>query len=239
MTWESFYLICFLMGLALSVITLLGGMGHFGGDVHMPHAGHVGHLPHVLPASHVVQGAGGLHTVPDAAASTSAIPWWNSFSVMIFLCWFGAAGYLLTRYGSFVAGVVLVLAAVCGIAGGAIIFLFIARVLLPHERELTADETEVVGAVGRVSAAIRAGGTGEVVYEQLGALRSVPARSEDGEPIQKEEEVFVLRYEKGIAYVSRWEDMGQTSNGSSLIGSLHGPQEGAKAPSSVAPPSQA
>jgi membrane protein implicated in regulation of membrane protease activity len=125
---------------------------------------------------------------------------------MVFLCWFGAAGYLLTRHGSFVAAVVLVLAAICGLIGGAIVFLFLTRVLLPHERELTADETEVVGAVGRVSSPIRADGTGEMVYEQLGALRSVPVRSEDGEPISKQEEVFVVRYEKGIAYVRRWEE---------------------------------
>ena len=45
-----------------------------------------------------------------------------------------------------------------------------------------------------------------MVYEQLGALRSAAARSEDGEPIQKQEEVFVVRYERGIAYVRRWED---------------------------------
>ncbi len=82
-------------------------------------------------------------------------------------------------------GVVVVLAAICGVAGGAIMFLFLTRVLMPHERELTADETEVVGAVGRVSSAIRAGGTGEIVYEQLGARRSALARSEDGEAIRK------------------------------------------------------
>jgi len=79
-------------------------------------------------------------------------------------------------------------------------------VLLPHEHELTADETEVVGAVGRVSSSIRPDGTGEIVYQQLGALRSAPARSEDGVPISKQEEVFVVRYEKGIAYVRRWQD---------------------------------
>ena len=134
------------------------------------------------------------------------MPWWNGFSIMIFLCWFGAAGYLLTRYGSFVAGVVLALSAACGVAGGAIIFAFLTRVLLPHEHELTADETEVVGAVGRVSSSIRAEGTGEIVYEQLGARRSAPARSEDGVAISRQEEVFVVRYEKGIAYVRRWQD---------------------------------
>ena len=81
--------------------------------------------------------------------------------------------------------------------------------MLPHEHELTADETEVVGAVGRVTSPIRAGGTGEIVYEQLGARCSAPARSEDGAAIQKEEEVFVVRYEKGIAYVRRWEEVAQ------------------------------
>jgi membrane protein implicated in regulation of membrane protease activity len=198
MTWESFYLVCFLVGLFLSAFTLLGGMGHFGGHMphapHLPHAGHIPHLPH--------GGAG-----PSAAHGAATVPWWNAFSIMIFLCWFGAAGYLLTRYGSFVAAAVVVLAGLCGLAGGAIIFLFLTRVLMPHEHELTADETEVVGAVGHVSSAIRPAGTGEIVYEQLGALRSAPARSEDGVPIPRQEEVFVVRYEKGIAYVRRWEDV--------------------------------
>jgi hypothetical protein len=202
MTWVTFYLICFLTGLLLSAFTLLGGMGHIGGHVHIPHAPHIPHATHLHVGHGSQSGAGG-----SSAQGTSTVPWWNAFSIMIFLCWFGAAGYLLTRYGSFVAGVVLVLAGACGVAGGAIIFIFLTRVLLPHEHELTADETEVVGAVGHVSSAIRPTGTGEIVYQQLGALRSAPARSEDGISIPKQEEVFVVRYEKGIAYVRRWEEM--------------------------------
>jgi membrane protein implicated in regulation of membrane protease activity len=205
MTWESFYLVCFVFGLLLSALSLVGGMGHFGWHIHAPHVPHIptpAHLPHGLPhAAHLPQSA------PGQAVAQATAPWWNAFSIMVFLCWFGAAGYLLTRYGSFVAALVLVLAGVCGVAGGAIVFFFLAKVLLPHEHELTADETEVTGVVGRVSAPIRATGTGEIVYEQLGARRSAPARSEDGVPIQKHEEVFVVRYEKGIAYVRRWEDL--------------------------------
>jgi membrane protein implicated in regulation of membrane protease activity len=191
MNWEAFYLVCFLIGLIFSAVSLLGGMGHFGGHVHVPHMPHTGHIPHV-----------GLKT----AQAGATVPWWNAFSATVFLCWFGAAGYLLTRHGSFVAAVVLVLAVLCGLAGGWIVFLFLTRVLLKHERELTADETAVVGAVGHVSSTIRAGGTGEMVYEQMGALRSTPARAEDGTAIGRQEEVFVVRYEKGIAYVRRWED---------------------------------
>jgi hypothetical protein len=210
MNWETFYLVCFLAGLMLSLVSLLGGMGHFGGHAHLPHVHvpHAGHVPHL----HVPHG-GGVHTAGmngGSAGNASAgpeVPWWNAFSIMIFLCWFGASGYLLTKYGGFVAGLVVVLAAICGLAGGAILFLFMNKFLMPHERELTAFETEVIGVVGRISSPIRSGGTGEIVYQQLGATRSAIARSDDGEPIGKQEEVYVIRYEKGIAYVKRWEDL--------------------------------
>jgi membrane protein implicated in regulation of membrane protease activity len=203
MTWESFYFVCFLVGLFMSAFSLLGGMGHFGGHVHLPHASHLPHLPSAGHGAHLPHAG---HPVQGSAGGSPTIPWWNGFSLMIFLCWFGAAGYLLTRFGGFVAGVVVALAVVCGVAGGTIIFLFMTKVLLPHEHYLTADETEVAGVVGRVSSPIRQGGTGEIVYEQLGARRSAPARSEDGAPLQNEEEVYVVRYEEGIAYVRRWED---------------------------------
>ena len=201
MNWETFYLTCFLVGLLLSALSLLGGMGHLGGHVHLPHVPHAGHVPHVPHSVHVPYGVGGTTTQGGAN-----VPWWNAFSIMIFLCWFGASGYLLTRHGGFVAGVVLALAAVCGVVGGAILFLFLTKVMLPHERELTADDTPVVGVVGRVSSAIRAGGTGEIVYQQMGAVMSTAARSDDGDAIEKEEEVYVIRYEKGIAYVRRWDE---------------------------------
>jgi hypothetical protein len=193
--WEGFYFACFVAGLLLSVVSLVGGMGHLNWHFHLPHAPHV---PHAV-----------VHHAGSAAGrgGSGSVPWWNAFSIMVFLCWFGAAGYLLTRYGTFVASVVFFLAAVCGLVGGALIFAFLTKVMLPHERELTADETAVTGVVGRVSAPIRAGGVGEVLYEQLGARRSVPARSDLGEAIAKGEEVFVIRYEKGVAYVRRWEDL--------------------------------
>lgn len=197
MNLETVYLVCFLAGLMLSIVALLGGMGHLGGHVHV-------HMPHATHLPRSVTGA--AHAATSGARGGVKIPWWNGFSIMIFLCWFGAAGYLLTRYSGLVAAVVLALAAGCGIVGGAIVFAFLTRVLLPHERELTADETEIIGAVGRLSAPIHLDGTGEILYTQLGALRSSPARSEDGSPIPKQEEVFVVRYEKGIAYVRRWEE---------------------------------
>ena len=202
--WEGFYFACFVAGLLLSIVSLIGGMGHISWHFHPPQVGHlpVGHLPGHIPGHVPAAGGGG-----GVVRTTATIPWWNAFSIMVFLCWFGASGYLLTRYGGFVTLVVFVLAAVCGLVGGTAVFLFLARVLMPHDRELTSDETAVPGVVGRVSSTIRAGGVGEILYEQMGARRSVAARAESGQAIATGEEVFVVRYEQGIAYVRRWEEV--------------------------------
>ena len=205
--WEGFYFACFVAGLLLSIVSLVGGMGHISWHFHPPR---LPHLPNGV--GHHGGGLGARGSSSGSASGTATIPWWNAFSIMVFLCWFGAAGYLLTRYGTLVAGLVFLLAAVCGVAGGAVVFWFLAKVLLPHERELTSDETAVPGVVGKVSAAIREGGTGEILYEQMGATRSVPARADVPEPIQRGEEVFVVRYERGIAYVRRWADLPETGS---------------------------
>ena len=196
--WEGFYFACFVAGLLLSMVSLIGGMGHISWHFHPPH---VPHVPHVHGGLHAKGGSS------NSASGSTTIPWWNAFSIMVFLCWFGAAGYLMTRYGGLVASAIFILSALCGLIGGAIVFWFLAKVLLPHERELTSSETAVPGVVGKVSSVIRAGGTGEILYEQMGARRSVPARADKGEPIARGEEVFVVRYEHGIAYVRRWEDL--------------------------------
>lgn len=53
---------------------------------------------------------------------------------------------------------------------------------------------------------IRPNETGEVIFEQHGIRHSAGARSEDGTAIEKGAEVVISRYEKGIAYVKKWDE---------------------------------
>lgn len=200
MNWESFYLTCFGIGLVFSVLAFVSGLGHLHLGGHFP-IGHGVSLGHIH-GGHVL-GKGAL----GRGGSGQGVSLWNGFTVTAFLCWFGGAGYLLTKYGGFLTSIVLLLATLIGLVGGALIFLFMARVIAPHEHVLTAEETAMPGVVGRVSAAIRPEGVGEIVFSQQGAWRSAPARADMGSGIEKNEEVYVLRYENGIAYVRRWEDL--------------------------------
>jgi hypothetical protein len=187
MSWEGFYLICFALGLSLTGLSLLGMFSHL-------HFGHV----HI----HAAHGHAGAH----GRMGVSPI---NGFTLAGFLCWFGGCGYLLNRYGGLLTPVVLGAAMVAGLAGASLLFWFMVKVLLPHERELTAADTDIVGVLGRVSGTIREGGVGEIQFSQSGVRRFAVARSEAGVAIPREVEVVVMRYEQGVAWVRRWDELAE------------------------------
>jgi hypothetical protein len=196
----TFYLICFVLGLVLSLLAVFTGLGrlHFG-HVHTGvHARtHVGHV-------RVPGGAGHVRTpAPQAKAGGSQISALNGFTLPAFLCWFGGAGYLLHTSTTFILPLVLLLATISGLAGASVLYVVLFRILLPRERVLTSEDTRIEGVVARVSDEIRAGGhVGEILYTQLDTRRSAAARSEEGVAIPRGTEVVVLRYQKGIAYVT-------------------------------------
>ncbi len=206
MNWANFYLICFLVGFALSVISLLSGMIHFPGHlhVHLPHmGGHHGGGLHAAGAHGATAPAGKV----SVRSGSGEISPFNFITLMAFLAWFGGTGYLLTEYSRLWFALGLIIATFSGLGGAAIVFAFISRVLLAHETILDEADYEMTGVLGTTSVGIRAGGTGEIVYSQGGTRHTCGARSEDGVAIAKGSEVVVERFEKGIAYVRRWDDM--------------------------------
>ena len=194
MTWTDFYLLCFLLGLILSAASFLLGHAH----IHFPHhaGGHV----------HFGDGHGHGHAHGNGDKG-SGLSFFNFGTGAAFLAWFGGAGFLVTRYASVWAWLGLGIAILSGLAGAAVVFWFVAKVLMASERDLDPADYDPIGALGRLSSVIRAGGTGEMIYSQQGSRRSIAARSEEGVAIPKGTEVVITRYEKGIAYVRRWDEL--------------------------------
>ena len=198
MTWASFYLICFGVGFALSLLAFLGGSARW----HLPHFPH----PHVTPPHGFASpGAGSAHVRGHAGHMSP----FNLVTIAAFLAWFGGAGYLLTRFSTVWVLLGLGLAVLSGVVGGGIIFLFLSRVLTSEEENLDPADFEMAGVLGRVSVSIREGGTGEIIYSQAGTRRTCGARSENNSAIPKATEVMVTRYEKGIAYVRLWSEVSE------------------------------
>ena len=217
MTWSDFYLICFAVGFCFSFFSFVFGSSRMG-RLHLPHFhGHSGaHFPTAHgsvvhgPGAHGASGhaaggnhtAGGSHTTREVSVSP-----FNPPSIAAFLAWFGGTGYLLTRFSAIWVGSILFVAILAGLVGGAIIFFFLTKVLMSDQEYLDPADFEMVGVLGKLSVPIREGGTGELIYSQMGTRRVCGARSDDGAPIARGTEVVVTRYEKGIAYVRLWSEM--------------------------------
>jgi membrane protein implicated in regulation of membrane protease activity len=201
MTLLDFYLVCFITGCLLSVLSfLLGGL-----HVHL-------HLPFHIH----IPGFGGHVHVGGGGSQLSVI---NFGTLTAFLAWFGGIGYLLERHSHVAALTAILLSVLAGVVGAATLFIFVSKVLFSRESALDPADYEMVGVLGNLISPIREGGVGEIVYTQEGIRYSAPARSELGAAIPKGDEVVVTRFERGIAYVRRWEEL-ESASGSSAANSL-------------------
>ena len=194
---EGLFVFCFVFGLATSAISFavgsLGGdAGHDGGHDGGGHdlGGHDG-AAHAAAVGHDLDPSDGVSPL-------------NFQTLTAFLTFFGGVGYVLTEAAGLGPALALVGATLGGLAGGAVIFLFLARVLVAGQRFLSPASSRLDGTVARVSLAIQPGGTGEIIFDRDGARRSEGARSATGAAIPVGTEVVVVRYERGIAFVEPW-----------------------------------
>src|SRR5438270_5746395 len=140
MTWSAFYLICFLVGFGMSVLSLLSGSVH----LHLPHL----HLDHGVHFGHGHGGSGGH----------GGAAWFNFGTMAAFLAWFGGTGYLLEHYYGVWFVAALGIATLSGLGGASVVFWFLAKFLMSHDEALDPADFDMVGMLGRLSMPIRQGG---------------------------------------------------------------------------------
>ena len=175
--WTGFYLFLFAFGLIFTVASLFLNVGDDLPDLDL----------------------GGDATGGDYVSGPSPL---SLSTVMIFLTWFGASGYIARSWGGVIAPLSLILAVVVGFAGAALVYLFLARILWRGQTALDPRAYELQGTIARISSTIRAGGTGEIVYSIDGKQRVDGARGLDDQALPVGAEVTIVRYEGGLAYVA-------------------------------------
>jgi hypothetical protein len=215
------FIACFLFGLLFFIVTaLLGNLGH--GVAHDT-AHHVGF--------HIGQHAGTVHTgathavshgqahAPGQTAGTHAthhngtqgqqqslLSFINPTSIMLFLLGFGFFGYLFHNTIHFIAAVTLILAGMSGVIIALLLLLMLSRLFGNSEEGTVQDVSDRTGLLGKVSLTIPENDLGEIIYVSPGGMRkSIPARSIDGRRLERDQEVVVVNYQRGIAEVDTWE----------------------------------
>src|SRR5260370_5816686 len=155
MPWSDFYLLCFLVGFSLSVLSFLAGAVH----VHLPFKMH---LP-FHGAHHA--GAGASH---GWLKGDTHISWFNASSAMAFLAWFGGTGYLLTRHSHLFAAISLLLSTVAGLPAGWEAFRFMVKLMNSTDSPMKSEDYRMEGSLGTISMPIRESRTGEIIFSLAG-----------------------------------------------------------------------
>jgi hypothetical protein len=202
------FVFCFVFGVATSLLSLAlgalhGGAGDGGHGLGGHEGAHLGPSAHDLPHVGTVPGGEDLHADAGDGHDGQVSPF-NLQTITAFLAFFGGSGWVLYSSVGLAPALALIAATVIGIAGGAVVFLFLVKVLLASQRFIDPASSRLEGTVARVSMAIRADGTGEIQFARDGSRRSEGARSATGAAIPAGTEVVVVRYERGLAYVEPW-----------------------------------
>jgi len=204
MSWSDFYLFCFLFGTMFSLLSFLAGAV----NLHLPSKLHFHlHLPHSHGGAH---GGGHAGVRGVGRGGGMHVSWFNASTVLAFLAWFGGIGYMLTKYSHIETFFIVAIATLAGLSAGWVVLRFLVKLVGPSDEPLREEDRRIIGAIGTISMTIRENGTGEIIFPLGGGRRCSGARSDDGRPIEKGTEVVIERYEKGIAYVKRWDEFVKT-----------------------------
>jgi hypothetical protein len=188
---NTLFVVCFVAGLGLSVVSFVSGLQHVTLFDNIFHGHRIVHLPNAI-----------RHAGVKRSRATSMV---NAAAITAFLTWFGGGGLLLQRLMPWSMPLIEGVAVAIGLGGGAVINSAINALA---RRESTAESLSMIGVIGRIVIPIREGeGTGEMVFTHAGTRRVAGARSDSGRAIAKGTEVVVTRYEKGLAYVATWDEL--------------------------------
>jgi hypothetical protein len=193
MNWSETFLGCFVVGFLLSALSFALSAIHLHFHVHVPFVHHL----------HVARG----HAGHASHGGHDGVSPFNFATMMAFLAWFGGTGYLLTSEFRWLAIPALTMATLAGGIGAFVVFWVMAHVLWSPDENMQSADYQMVGVLGRIGHSIRDGGTGELIYSHAGTRHSCGARSADGRAIENGAEVVVTAYDRGIAYVRRWDEL--------------------------------
>ncbi len=180
--FANIFLGCFIVGFLLAIGSFMIGFDSSGGG----------------------DGSSGGDGAGDPGDGTShgpGLPILNFNSFAIFLTWFGAAGYVLNSEARLGPLLSLAGAAGAGIIGALTICAFVNKFLIKGDTTMRASDYYLPGTLCKVTSSIRKGGAGEIVYVQGGTRKTAGARSDENAPHPFGQEVVIVRYEKGLAYV--------------------------------------
>jgi membrane protein implicated in regulation of membrane protease activity len=166
----------------------------------------------LLTAASLLLGIADLGVHHAHADDTGPLPV-SPGAFLVFLSWLGGVAFVLRRAADWPLIAALPVAALLGIGVASVVQRALKKLSNPEGSVLKPEHYRLPGTLGRVSSSIRAGGTGEVIYEQGGVRQVVAARASGAEELPRGTEVVVLSVDRGIATVEVFDPFGILDDG--------------------------
>lgn len=161
----------------------------------------------LLTAATLLLGVADLGVHHAHADDTGSLPV-SPGAFLVFLSWLGGVAFVLRRAADWPLLAALPVAALLGIGVASVVQRALKKLSNPEGSVLKPEHYRLPGTLGRVSSSIRAGGTGEVIYEQGGVRQVVAARASGAQELPRGTEVIVLSVDRGIATVEVFDPFG-------------------------------
>lgn len=122
--------------------------------------------------------------------------------IILFLTIFGGLGLILYKsninsLGTFIISIVA--AYISTLAFNS----FIIKPLYRAQNTSAVSQKELIGKVAKVKIPIKKEGLGQIVYSVKGNRYTAPAKTLDGQEIEKEEKVIIVSIENNVFYVQK------------------------------------
>lgn len=196
---SAIYLICFGIGLVISVASLLvGGQSHdYSGSSEVGPHGHIIHDIH--------------HFHNGASQPEAHVPFLSMNTALAFLLGFGAGGYTIQQLFLKPALIFsLGIAVLVGLAFASLIYIFLSKILIPGQSAyLKESDFDLRGIEGIVSSSVYPHRLGEISYILNQSRQALPAKDKHDRGLPKDTPIIILAVHQGVATVLPLEEFKQ------------------------------
>src|SRR5262249_53391301 len=187
----------------------LARAGHHGGGAHGAHGGHAGqgaHGSHAGQAAHGTQGTGqqGQAQIEQGApqgSGSESVSFISPLTLAMFIGSFGFLGLIFRGGMALTPEMSIMLATPSALLVTTILFWVFVKVFVSSESTSLTRTEDCIGVEAEVVSKIEAGRIGSIAYVDKGARITLPARSDGQDAFNREDRVYISRFEGNTAFV--------------------------------------
>ncbi len=141
-----------------------------------------------------------------ADGALEGIPFLDPATILAFISFTSATGYILEKFTSLTSWIVLIIALLIGSFAALLVYYLLLVPLRSAEVSLVYTEESLEGKLAKVITPIPLNGFGEIIIDTINGVIAKRAASFKGEEIPYDQTVLIIEVRDGTAFVTVYEE---------------------------------